>query len=213
MNIKVTKLTDVDLLRKCASFTSGKDCNMSLLTAYKNRHSIIRSQLFVIEMTDIPLFCASQFVRSTQGVNWYQKSKRVDRGGHDFADVCDFMARNVRTIDSTPEDDLKWLSDQIQTLPEQFDRMAPTGLCGIMNAEAIMNMSAKRLCAKASKETREIWDMVINELMFVDPDLVPFCVKPCVASGVCKERSCGFMATEQYRKQREMYKLLFKQKV
>lgn len=34
-NVKVTKLTDIDLLHKAASFTTGHESKMSLLTAYK----------------------------------------------------------------------------------------------------------------------------------------------------------------------------------
>lgn len=204
-NVKVTKLTDIDLLHKVASFTTGHESKMSLLTAYKNRHSIIRSQLFLVEMTDIPLFCASQFVRSTQGVNWYQRTKRIDRGGEDFNDVCRNIAFEIRTEHvnhmDTPAgqlaDNYGEYADKVEQLPERFDRFAPTDLCGIMNAEAIMNMSAKRLCAKASAETRHIWEQVLMEVKKVDPDLVKFCVKPCIARGlICREyKGCGFNKT------------------
>lgn len=68
MNIKVHKLTDIDSLHRANSFTSGNESKMSLATAYKLGHSTIRTQWFEIEMTDIPLFVASQLVRQTQGV-------------------------------------------------------------------------------------------------------------------------------------------------
>lgn len=207
--IEVSKITDVSLLRKCASFTSGKDCKMSLHKAYANKHSIIRSQIFVVEMTDIPLFCASQFVRSTQGVNWYQRTKRTDRGGADFRTECIGIANSL---------DASWgLSDResydemicaVRELPNGFDRYAPTDLLGIMNSEAIMNMSAKRLCQQASAETREIWEQVLQEVEKCDPDIVKFCVKPCIShGGICREKSCGFNKTELFNKQLEQYKL------
>ncbi len=214
MKIKAIKLSDVDLLRKCASFTSGKDCKMSLMTAYRNKHSIIRSQFFLIEMTDIPLFCASQFVRSTQGVNWYQRTKRTDRGGEDFRIVCESIAQNMErcandNCDRTDicERDIK----RVKTLPDHFDRYSPTDLCGIMNAEAIMNMSEKRLCSMASRETREIWQQVLREVSKVDPDLVKFCVRPCVShGGICREsKCCGYNKSEAGKHEIENYKELF----
>lgn len=216
--IEVTKLTDISLLHKCASFTSGKDCTMSLHKAYANKHSIVRSQIFVVEMTDIPLFCASQFVRSTQGVNWYQRTKRTDRGGADFRKVCKKMSDNAMTAynailqgdKETAQHETLCLSDDLDDLPDKFDRYAPTSLLGIMNAEAIMNMSAKRLCHCASAETREIWELVLYEVLKCDPDLIKFCVKPCVAHGVCREtKSCGFVKSDLYRELRDVYKLNF----
>lgn len=216
MEIKAKKLTDVDLLRKCASFTSGKDSNMSLLTAYRNKHSIIRSQLFLIEMTDIPLFCASQFVRSTQGVNWCQRTKRTDRGGEDFHTVCEAIAQNMERC---ANDECDWADicerdiKRIKSLPDRFDRHAPTTLCGIMNTEAIMSMSEKRLCSMASKETREIWLKVLNEVSKVDPDLVKFCVKPCIShGGICREsKCCGYNKSETGKLEIENYKKLFEE--
>lgn len=228
MEIKVFKLTDVDLLRKCAGFTSGRDCKMTLREAFAAKHSVIRSQIFVIEMTDIPLFCASQFVRSHVGVQWYQRSKRTDRGGEDFKKVCEYLGADVQFAgdrslmlidDGKPLDDgavnvLRRLDSdgwKIRNLPKQFDRYAPTDLCAIINADAIMNMSEKRLCSVASKETREIWQQVIAELSEVDPDLARFCVRPCVAhGGICREpKCCGFNRTEEFKSQLSKYKSLY----
>lgn len=79
MNIKVTKLTDLYLLQKANSFTSGKESHMNLATAYKNGHSPIRTQLFWIACEGIPLFVASQLVRQHVGVQFFQKSHRPDR--------------------------------------------------------------------------------------------------------------------------------------
>lgn len=212
--IKVRKLTDVSLLRECASYTSGKECSMTLHKAYANKHSIIRSQLFVVEMVDIPLFCASQFVRSTQGVNWYQRTKRTDRGGLDFIAECKRIDNDLNGIvveiengERIDADELKNIQSDILDLTAKYDRYAPTSLLGIMNSEAIMNMSEKRLCAKASKETREIWEQVLQEVAKCDPDLVKFCVKPCIShGGICREHCCGFNKTDLFKKQLEKYK-------
>lgn len=218
MNVKIKKLTDLSLLHKANSFTSGKESKMSLARAYALGHSTIRTQLFWVEMTDIPLFCASQYVRSNIGLQFYQKTKRPDRGGEDFNDVCRNIAFQVRTCWVTAHgfdkdrgiDTCINEADKIDRLPERFDRYAPTDLAGVMNAEAIINMSRKRLCAKASMETREIWEQVVDALKGVDPDLANHCVKPCVHCGFCRERpKCGFTNTERYKEERENYLRLF----
>lgn len=73
-----------------------------------------------------------------------------------------------------------------------------------------MNVSAKRLCQQASTETREIWEQVLQEVAKSDPDLVKFCVKPCIShGGICREKSCGFNKTELFDKQLNEYKKLF----
>lgn len=225
MDIKVTKLTDVDLLRKANSFTTGRDSKMSLRRAYASLHSPIRTQLFFIEMEDIPLFCASQFVRSKVGVEWWQRSKRTDRGGEDFREVCNGLSHDIYDIidgvygkgmgdepfEYYEEDDtnLGFIADEIDNLPTKFDRYAPTSLCGLLSSEAIINLSVKRLCRKSSKETTQIWKAVLEKVREVDEDLFLFCVPKCVQCGYCPEKSCGFIKTPSYKIERENYLKLF----
>lgn len=212
MKIKVEKYTGIDALHTANSYTTGHESKMSLRKAYSLMHSPIRTQRFYLYMEDIPLFCASQFVRSTQGVQWYQRTKRTDRGGEDFRTVCSDLANGLaNAYDFKCEDVVTELCDKVNGLPERFDRYAPTSLMGDMNAEAIINMSKKRLCAKASKETREIWEAVITELAKVDPDLARFCVKPCIFNGgICREyKSCGFIKTSLFQNLLNQYKQLF----
>ncbi len=215
MNIKVRKLTCVELLREANSFTTNKESKMSLQTAYRLKHSPIRTQIFWIEMRDIPLFVASQLVRSHVGIQCFQLSKRTDRGGASLVEECAGWVEGLERVESGQNEDvmemISLVKEEFKTLPERFDRYAPTDLAMLINAEAIMNMSAKRLCAKASKETREIWQHALDLIEEVDPDLVKFCKKPCVLSGVCREsKSCGYMASESYLTERRLYKNLFK---
>lgn len=232
MKITVEKYTGIDALHTANSFTTGHESKMSLRKAYSLMHSPIRTQRFYVYMEDIPLFCASQFVRSNAGVQWYQRTKRTDRGGEDFRKECDRLSYSITAPADSIEalgffsasddeqftyeisaatDNLRDAAEEIKHLPERFDRYAPTSLMGDMNAEAIINMSRKRLCSTASKETREIWEQVIAEVAKVDPDLALFCVKPCIFSGgICREhKSCGFNKTELFQKTLEQYKKLF----
>lgn len=208
MKIKVTKLTNVDRLRKANSFTTGRDSKMSLKTAYRLGHSPIRSQRFDIELYDIPLFVASQLVRQKIGVDWYMRSKRTDRGGADFKAVCADLANDlVMAFNQRDHDEIDSIAQDIAKLPNQFDRYAPTDLYAQdINAEALINMAHKRLCTMASKETREIVEHICALVEEQDPELAKYLVRPCVAHGVCREaKPCGYIKTQQYAQDREGY--------
>ena len=78
--IKCEKLTSLELLQEAASSTTGKPSGMSLKRAYESGHSIIRTQLFWIEM-EIPSFLSVHLVRHKCGVEHFVRSLREDRGG------------------------------------------------------------------------------------------------------------------------------------
>lgn len=211
MNITVTKLTDVDLLRKANSFTSVKDSHMSLRIAYMLGHFPIRTQLWWVEMTDIQLFCCSQFVRSHIGIHFYHRSKRTDRGGMDFHKVCEDLANGLASaFDMDCSNVMDELCHKVNDLPNHFDRYAPTDCAFLCNSEALINMARKRLCSKTSKETREIVRTICDLVKEQDSNLYPHLVRSCVAFGVCKEsKPCGFMLGNEYPIKRKFYKAMF----
>ena len=209
MDIQVTKLTDIDLLHRANEFTTGHASKMSLERAYFYGHSPIRTQIFWVEMIDIPLFVASQLVRQHVGVQFFQRSKRIDRGGEDFSIECydfgqrlDLIAENIDegiTADKAQAltDALNDMETEVKTWPNRFDRYAPTDLACIINAEALINMAHKRLCSKASKETREVVEILRDKVAEVDRALARMMVRPCVAhGGICREpKCCGYNQT------------------
>lgn len=69
------------------------------------------------------------------------------------------------------------------------------------NAQALINISRKRLCSCASFETREAWKQVIEELRKVDPILAGKCVPECLYRGFCPEfdRCCGYVKTDKFK--------------
>ena len=74
------------------------------------------------------------------------------------------------------------------------------------NAQAMINISRKRLCNQASKETREIWKMVIEKLKKIDRPLADCCVKECIYRNICPELNpCGYSKTESFRKEVKKY--------
>ena len=196
--VNVIKLTDISLAQRACSFTIGKESHITLSKLYKYGHSPIRTQLFWVELKDIPLFVASQLVRSHVGVQFFQISKRIDRGGEDFKEVCIDIMNNIDNPDSIIK---------ISELPAKFDRYAPTDLAFIINAEALINMSHKRLCNKASIETREIVGAIKEKIKTIDPELYKHLVPMCIyRGGICSEpNSCGLNKSEIFKKMLENY--------
>lgn len=69
------------------------------------------------------------------------------------------------------------------------------------NAQALINISRKRLCNCASKETREAWQQVKDAIKEVDPILADKMVPECLYRGFCPEfmSSCGYSKTNKYQ--------------
>ena len=213
MQVSVIKLTDVELLRKANSFTTGKDSNMTLAKCYACGHSNMRTQLWWIELCDIPAFVVVHLVRHVHAQP-YVRSKRTDRGGEDFRAVCSSLASRIFESNNCGEpstEDLLSFSDEVAELPRQFDRYAPQSVALLLNAEEIINISKARLCSKASPETREVWQEVVNKIREIDPDLAKHCVPQCMyRGGICPEpKGCGYNKTGLFNKALTEYKKLF----
>ena len=75
------------------------------------------------------------------------------------------------------------------------------------NIQALINISRKRLCNCASKETRNAWIEVKNKVAEVEPELASVMVKECVYRGFCPEMfSCGYYKTKEFQKELEQYR-------
>lgn len=88
-------------------------------------------------------------------------------------------------------------------LPIERDKM-PQGAVNDMdmtaNAQALINISRKRLCSCASPETRKAWNQVKEEIRKIDPILADKMVPECLYRGFCPEwmSSCGYSKTKKY---------------
>lgn len=75
------------------------------------------------------------------------------------------------------------------------------------NAQALINMSRKRLCTCASAETREAWQLVKDEVAKYEPELASCMVKECIYRGFCPEVfGCGYDKTESFKKELDEYR-------
>ena len=76
------------------------------------------------------------------------------------------------------------------------------------NAQALINISRKRLCSCASKETREAWKQVKEEIAKKDPVLASKMVPECLYRGFCPEwmNSCGYSKTKKFEEDLAKYR-------
>ena len=75
------------------------------------------------------------------------------------------------------------------------------------NAQALINISRKRLCSCASPETREAWQAVKDEVAKTEPELASCMVRECIYRGFCPEMfGCGYDKTEAFRKEVKKYR-------
>lgn len=160
MNITVTKITGKTLVDLACSYTAGYEVDVkSMKRMYQSEHSPIRTQMFVVEMQDIPTFVSVHLVRHKVGVEHYVRSNREDRGGNDKA-----------------------------------DRATPVNHMMLLNAQSLINMSRKRLCTQASKETRQVMSEIYKQVYEIDRELAECMVPECEYRGKCYEfKSCGRM--------------------
>lgn len=75
------------------------------------------------------------------------------------------------------------------------------------NAQAMINISRKRLCNKASSETSVAWRAVLTELRKADEQTYNVCVPECVYRGFCPEaESCGYCKTKEFENKLREYR-------
>lgn len=75
------------------------------------------------------------------------------------------------------------------------------------DAQALINISRKRLCNCASLETRQAWQEVKNKIAEVEPELAQCMVKECVyRNGFCPEMfPCGYNKTKAFESELKDY--------
>lgn len=153
MRIILEKVTTTDLFRRACQMTTRADSSkVRLDRMYLAEHSPIRTQMFWVEMYDIPSFVSTHFVRHKFGVEHFVLSNREDRGGD-----------------------------------HNTDRNTPVNHGMFLNAQALINMSRKRLCGQASQETQDVMQEIKRQVNEVDPDLALAMVPDCMYRGRCFE--------------------------
>jgi len=134
MRVKVRALVDIQECGRVARATQGLTGNIVSLKTWKRwlraEHSMIRVFLLSIEMFDIPSYVSVHLVRHKIGVEHFVRSQRPTA-----MNPVDYNRRKA------PQD---VLVNHIM----------------ILNPQALINISRKRLCNKADPVTRKLWYLV-----------------------------------------------------
>lgn len=97
-------------------------------------------------------------------------------------------------------------SDRTGETRDSKPQDSPVDHMCVANAQAVINVSRKRLCKLASPETRTAWEYMLEDLCDIEPELVNVCVPECVYRGFCPEaNSCGYDTTSGYKSKRDAY--------
>lgn len=175
MKVNAVKLTDDWLVRKCCGVTINEVSIVHLADMYKCEHSPIRTQMFLVDMTDIPTFVSVHFVRHKVGVEHFVLSKRDDRK-------------------------LSFIKPATSTAPWYYKVAGYLGLVTrwtavnhvmFLNAQSLIHIARKRLCNKAHKEVVKTMVEVKDSIGTVDPFLFKYLVPECRYRNKCNEiRPC-----------------------
>lgn len=123
-------------------------------------------------------------------------SQRVDR-----REDIDSLTERVMSI---IEEDVK--SDDSFNKRDYLFQGEPNDQDFVVNAQTLINISRKRLCHCASKETREAWVAVKEAIKEFDPIMASFMVPNCIYRGRCPEmNTCGYYKTDKFKKELDEY--------
>lgn len=178
MEIKIKKITDLKLAHAAIESTmqDGFKAKCSLKDLYLWEHSPSRTQMFWVELIDVPSFISVHFVRhSAVGQQHFVQSNRDDRRK------------------------FTWLE---KLLPFFFkvDRNTPVTHKMLLNAQHLIDMSKVRLCHKASHDTRMTMYSIRDAMYGVDKELAEYMVPFCVyQGGYCHQpKPCGNYKVKRY---------------
>lgn len=74
------------------------------------------------------------------------------------------------------------------------------------SAQALINISRKRLCSQASPETQAVWRAVRQAVKEVEPELASVMVPECVYRGFCPEmKTCGYSKSGEFELRKSVY--------
>ena len=186
-----------------ARFTTGK-----VMTHKKPSENFIRSAIMA-EHSPIKLVQYKVIVKNLK--QWV--GVHLLRHEHMLPYICSQRSDRNESVEKIAEQVSGELLNMIREENPHFNPrdLLPQGSCNDhmfwLNAQTFINISRRRLCKEASKETQYIWKLIIEELKKVDPILTDFLVPMCVYRGFCPEmKSCGYCLTGAYAKQVTEYR-------
>ena len=158
-------------------------------------HSPIKLVEYLISFKDLRQWVGVHLLRH-EHILPYIHSQRVDR-----REDIDSLTERVMSI---IEEDVK--SDKSFNKRDYLFQGEPNDQDFVVNAQTLINISRKRLCHCASKETREAWIAVKEAIKEFDPIMASFMVPNCIYRGRCPEmNTCGYYKTDKFKKELDEY--------
>ena len=190
MEVKVRRLTSWNEVVNAARFTANlNDIGKEPSNTFKDglllaEHSPIRLLIYEISLYGIPSWCSQHLSR------------------HDA-----FSMHNVREGAGDTHFVATQRTDRTGIERNKQPQDAPVDHRIVLNAQDLINISRKRLCNCASKETREIWEEVRRKVSEIDPEVAAHMVRECVYRGFCPEPRtlCRYAETEPFKQERDNY--------
>ena len=158
-------------------------------------HSPIKLVEYLISFKDLRQWVGVHLLRHEHMLPFIH-SQRVDR-----REDIDSLTERVMSI---IEEDVK--SDESFNKRDYLFQVEPNDQDFVVNAQTLINISRKRLCHCASKETREAWIAVKEAIKEFDPIMASFMVPNCIYRGRCPEmNTCGYYKTDKFKKELDEY--------
>ena len=166
-SIRVSDITGISYFKAACETTSGKEITSPV------RLNKLKQRMYLAEHSPIRM---REF--------WIH-----------LANIPTFVATHlVRHHVGIDHYQLSHRSDRIKVPDEQSNRLTPTNISMHVNAQALINMARKRLCSKASPETRKVMEVIKEAIRVLDPDLAEVMVTECIYRHMCpEEKSCGYI--------------------
>ena len=158
-------------------------------------HSPIKLVEYLISFKDLRQWVGVHLLRHEHMLPFIH-SQRVDR-----REDIDSLTERVMSI---IEEDVK--SDESFNKRDYLFQGEPNDQDFVVNAQTLINISRKRLCHCASKETREAWIAVKEAIKEFDPIMASFMVPNCIYRSRCPEmNTCGYYKTDKFKKELDEY--------
>lgn len=202
-SVEIYNIVGWDIAKRLALRTEGKKPKTAFPTrAWKLKsliaeHSHIKAVQYCIDIDNLRQWVGVHLLRHPF-VLPYISSQRSDRTD-DAEKVLSLISEDI-----TKDPDFKkenWRDYRLQGSPNNHTF--------IVNAQTLINISRKRLCRCASKETRQVWEQVKQVLARQDAELAEVMVPNCIYRGFCPEmKSCGYTKTKEFKERLEHYQSL-----
>ena len=204
MKVKVTQDTTWNRALNAARRTAGKPMldkeptegwrKMALMA----EHSPIKLVEYTIMFEDLRQWVGVHLLRHEHTLPFIH-TQRVDRRA-DIEELTDkVMAIVSEDIKNDPDFNRRDYLLQGQPNDQDF----------VVNAQTLINISRKRLCSCASKETREAWHAVKAAIAEIDPVMAAFMVPNCIYRGFCPEKDpCGYWTGKRFERELNEYRNL-----